>query len=62
MGVAHARGCNREDLALLVQLFEAGKLKPVIDKRYPLSGVPEAIRYLLEGQPRGKVVINVEGG
>jgi NADPH:quinone reductase-like Zn-dependent oxidoreductase len=59
MGVAHARA-NREDLALLVQLFEAGKVKPVIDKRYPLSGVPEAIRYLVDGHSRGKVVINVE--
>ncbi len=58
MAVASARP-NRKDLALLVELFEAGKVKPVIDRRYPLSGVPEAIRYLVDGHPRGKVVINV---
>jgi NADPH:quinone reductase-like Zn-dependent oxidoreductase len=58
MAVASAKP-SRKDLALLVELFEAGKVKPVIDRRYPLSGVPEAIRYLLDGHPRGKVVIEV---
>jgi NADPH:quinone reductase-like Zn-dependent oxidoreductase len=42
------------------ELFEAGKVKPVIDRRYPLSEVPEALRYLGEGHARGKVVITVE--
>ena len=50
---------NREDLQFLQQLIEAGKLTPMIDRTYPLSGVPEAIRYLEEGHARGKVVITV---
>jgi NADPH:quinone reductase-like Zn-dependent oxidoreductase len=53
---------TQKDLAYLGQLLEAGKLKPVIDRRYPLSGVPDAMRYVLEGHARGKVVINVEEG
>jgi NADPH:quinone reductase-like Zn-dependent oxidoreductase len=51
---------NKEDLAVLRELMEAGKVTPVIDKRYPLSEVPEAIRYLEEGHARGKVVITPE--
>jgi len=50
---------NKEDLRFLKQLIEAGKLTPVIDKTYPLSEVPEVIRYLVEGHVRGKVVISV---
>jgi len=42
------------------ELIEAGKVKPVIDKRYPFSEVADAIRYLEEGHARGKVVITVE--
>ena len=41
-------------------LMEAGKVTPVIDRRYRLSEVPEAIRYLEEGHARGKVVITLE--
>ncbi len=48
-----------EDLAILRELIEAGKVRPVIDKRYSLSEVPEAIRYLEEGHARGKVVITI---
>jgi NADPH:quinone reductase-like Zn-dependent oxidoreductase len=51
---------NKEDLAFLAELFEAGKVVPVIDRRYPLSEVPEALRYLEEGHVLGKVVITVE--
>jgi len=51
---------NDEDLGLLTELFEAGKVVPVIDKRYPLTEVPEAFRYLAGGQHQGKVVIAVE--
>jgi NADPH:quinone reductase-like Zn-dependent oxidoreductase len=47
------------DMQLLAELLEAGKLKPVIDRRYGLAQVPEAIRYLEEGHARGKVVITV---
>ncbi len=50
---------NQKDLAFLKELFEAGKVMPVIDRRYTLSEVPEAIRYLEEGHARGKVVITV---
>jgi NADPH:quinone reductase-like Zn-dependent oxidoreductase len=50
---------NPEDLATLRDLMEAGKVKPVIDRRYGLSEVPEAMRYLEEGHARGKVIIAV---
>jgi NADPH:quinone reductase-like Zn-dependent oxidoreductase len=50
---------NKDDLELLKELIEAGKVTPVIDRTYPLSDVPEAIRYLEEGHARGKVVITV---
>ncbi|MHA2149060.1 MAG: NAD(P)-dependent alcohol dehydrogenase [Candidatus Thorarchaeota archaeon] len=50
---------NKEDMDFLVELFEAGKVVPVIDRRYPLSEVAEAIRYLEDGQALGKVVITV---
>jgi NADPH:quinone reductase-like Zn-dependent oxidoreductase len=51
---------NKEDLVLLKDFLEAGKIVPVIDRRYPLSDVAEALRYLEEGHAQGKVVITVE--
>jgi len=51
---------NKEDLAILADLMQAGKVTPVIDRSYKLSEVPAAIAYLEEGHARGKVVINVE--
>ena len=48
---------DRKDLAVLAELIEAGKLAPVIDRRYPLAEVPDALRYLDEGRARGKVII-----
>jgi NADPH:quinone reductase-like Zn-dependent oxidoreductase len=48
------------DLVEMRDLMEAGKVTPVIDRRYRLSDAPEAIRYLEEGHARGKVVITVE--
>ena len=48
---------SKEDLTVLQELMAAGKVTPVIDKRYSLSEVPEAIRYLEEGHARGKIVI-----
>jgi NADPH:quinone reductase-like Zn-dependent oxidoreductase len=51
---------NKEDLTTIRELITAGKVTPVIDKRYKLSGVPEAIRYLEEGHARGKVIITLE--
>jgi len=54
-----ARLSKDGDLAILRELMKAGKVTPVIDKRYRLSEVPEAIRYLEEGHARGKVVITL---
>jgi NADPH:quinone reductase-like Zn-dependent oxidoreductase len=51
---------NQKDLAFIKELLEAGKVKPVIDRRYPLREVPMAIRYLGEGHAKGKIVITVE--
>ena len=50
---------NHEDLLVLKELIESGKVTPVIDRTYPLAEVPEAMRYLEEGHARGKVVITV---
>jgi NADPH:quinone reductase-like Zn-dependent oxidoreductase len=50
-----------QDLEFLKDLIEAGKVRPVVDRTYPLSEVPSAIRYLNEGRARGKVVITVRG-
>ena len=50
---------NKDDLNVMHDLMAAGKVTPVIDKRYSLSEVPEAIRYLEQGHARGKVVITV---
>jgi NADPH:quinone reductase-like Zn-dependent oxidoreductase len=50
---------NQADMQFLAELLDAGKLKPVIDRRYSLAQVPQAIRYLEEGHARGKVVITV---
>ncbi len=45
---------RQEDLLALNGLIEAGKVEPVIDRTYPLSEAPEAIRYLAEGTPEGR--------
>jgi NADPH:quinone reductase-like Zn-dependent oxidoreductase len=50
---------RQEDLAFLKDLLDSGKVVPVIDRRYPSSDVPEAIRYLEQGHAQGKVVITV---
>jgi NADPH:quinone reductase-like Zn-dependent oxidoreductase len=50
---------NKNDLVFMKELLEAGKVKPVIDRRYPLNEVPAALRYLEEGHSKGKVVITV---
>jgi NADPH:quinone reductase-like Zn-dependent oxidoreductase len=50
---------NHEDLLVLKELIESGKVTPVIDRMYPLAEAPEAIRYLEEGHAQGKVVITV---
>ena len=57
MGVANP---NKEDLLVIGELLETGKVVPVIDRRYPLSKTAEAIRYLETLHARGKVIIHVE--
>jgi len=56
MGIAKT---SKEDLLVLKELLEAGKVVPIIDKCYPLSETAEAIKYLIEEHGRGKVVITV---
>jgi NADPH:quinone reductase-like Zn-dependent oxidoreductase len=50
---------NHEDLIVLKELIESGKVTPAIDRTYPLYDAPKAIRYLEQGHPGGKVVITV---
>ena len=52
---------HRPDIDTLTELIAAGKLKPVIDRRYPLDRVVEALRWVEDGRARGKVVITVDG-
>jgi NADPH:quinone reductase-like Zn-dependent oxidoreductase len=51
---------SKEDLAIISELMATGKVTPVIDRRYRLSEVPEAIRYLEQRHAQGKVVITIE--
>jgi NADPH:quinone reductase-like Zn-dependent oxidoreductase len=51
---------HQHDLLAITELCAAGTIVPVIDRRYPLREVPEALRYLGEGQVKGKVVITVD--
>jgi NADPH:quinone reductase-like Zn-dependent oxidoreductase len=51
---------NAEDLVVLKDLLEAGKIVPVIDRRYPLGEVAEALRYREQGHAQGKIVITVD--
>lgn len=50
---------NRKDLELVMKLVEAGTVKPIIDRRYPLDHTAEAMRYVSKGHARGKVIITV---
>lgn len=50
---------NQNDLVVMKELFEAGKVIPVIDRRYPLSEAAEAFRYFGEGHAKGKVILTV---
>jgi NADPH:quinone reductase-like Zn-dependent oxidoreductase len=50
---------NSADMQVLRELLEAGKVTPVVDRRYPLSEVADAFRYLGEGHAQGKVVISL---
>ena len=50
---------NKADMVVLRDLLETGKVTPVIDRRYELSEIADALRYLGEGHAQGKVVITV---
>jgi NADPH:quinone reductase-like Zn-dependent oxidoreductase len=50
---------NRDDMNVLAELLESGKVAPVVERSYPLSETPDAIRHVGEGHPQGKIVIAV---
>jgi NADPH:quinone reductase-like Zn-dependent oxidoreductase len=58
--VIYITKASREDLATLADLIQSGKIAPVIEKRYRLTEVREAMSYLEEGHARGKVVITLD--
>jgi NADPH:quinone reductase-like Zn-dependent oxidoreductase len=60
MGLNDWHSDKNEDMKFLIDRFEEGKVKPVIDKRYPLDKVPEAYSYLENGHVKGKLVITME--
>ncbi len=60
VGLMETASANKKDLLFIKDLLESGKIVPVIDRAYPLSETPEAIRYLETSRARGKVVITVE--
>jgi NADPH:quinone reductase-like Zn-dependent oxidoreductase len=48
---------KKDTMAVFKEFLEAGKITPVIDRTYPLSEASEAIRYLIEGEPQGRVIV-----
>jgi len=59
IGMVWWKPFRAEDVAFLTELLEAGNVKPVIDRSYPLAEIREALRYQAQGHPRGKIVITV---
>ena len=57
--MSHLTDTTTTDLETLAELVDAGSLRPVIDRCYPLAEVPDAIRYLETMRARGKVVITI---
>jgi NADPH:quinone reductase-like Zn-dependent oxidoreductase len=60
--VMHLAAAQHDDLTAVAGLMTAGKVRPVIDRVYALSDVPQAIGYLGQGHARGKVVVDVLQG
>ncbi|MGZ5351426.1 MAG: NAD(P)-dependent alcohol dehydrogenase [Actinomycetota bacterium] len=60
--VAVGRESNAADLATLAAMIEAGDVTPVMDRVYPLGEAPDALRYVEDGHPKGKVVVTVGDG
>jgi len=60
MGLMAWKPNKKEDLDFVIELIESGKVVPVIDRRYPLNEVAEALRYFEEGHHQGKIVITVD--
>ena len=58
-GSMYVTRSNNNDLVILMELIENGKIKPIIDRSYSFSEIPEALAYVGEGHARGKVVISV---
>jgi NADPH:quinone reductase-like Zn-dependent oxidoreductase len=59
MGIYMGKPFNQDDVVFIKELLETGKVTPVIDRSYPLSEVPEALRYQEQGHARGKIVITM---
>ena len=59
VGLMPVATINQKDLVYLKEILEAGKVVPVIDRRYPLAETAEAIRYLEAGHAKGKIVITI---
>jgi NADPH:quinone reductase-like Zn-dependent oxidoreductase len=59
MGLLWWKPFKQEDVAILRELIETGRIKPVIDRSFPLHEVPQALRYLQEKRAVGKIVVTV---
>ncbi|MHA2253035.1 MAG: NAD(P)-dependent alcohol dehydrogenase [Candidatus Kariarchaeaceae archaeon] len=59
LGILIGRPNKKDDMDFIQQLFEAGEVKPIIDKCYPLDGIVEALQYLEDGHALGKLVITM---
>ena len=51
---------KKDSIAVLREFLEAGRITPIIDSTYPLSEAREALRHMIEDEPRGRVIITVD--